>query len=38
VKCKGIYRISALDANSSHPKQLICFDYIRATRWQSDSP
>lgn len=31
-KCKRIYRIHALDANSSHFKRLICFNYIRATR------
>src|SRR4051794_27260308 len=31
-KCKRIYRIHALDANSSHLRRLICFNYIRATR------
>jgi hypothetical protein len=30
-KCKRIYRIHALDANSSHLRKLICFNYIRAT-------
>jgi hypothetical protein len=34
-KSQRIYRIQALDAHSSHLKELICLDYIRAPRWRA---
>jgi hypothetical protein len=34
AKYKGIYRIQALDADSSHLRGLIRLDNIHATRWR----